>query len=105
MQKIQDLFDPSKQLNRTIESVVTFGANTVQDLNSEIREYVVTEKLHKNYEDVIGDLQSAFDNGSKEVGIWVAGFYGSGKSSFAKYLGAVSSTDSSVFSSQMAARE
>lgn len=87
MQKIQDLFDPSKQLNRTIESVVTFGANTVQDLNSEIREYVVTEKLHKNYEDVIGDLQSAFDNGSKEVGIWVAGFYGSGKSSFAKYLG------------------
>ena len=87
MQKIQDLFDPSKQLNRTIESVVTFGANTVQDLNSEIREYVVTDKLHKNYEDVIGDLQSAFDNGSKEVGIWVAGFYGSGKSSFAKYLG------------------
>lgn len=87
MQKIQDLFDPSKQLNRTIESVVTFGANTVQDLNSEIREYVVTDKLHKNYEDVIGDLQSAFENGSKEVGIWVAGFYGSGKSSFAKYLG------------------
>ena len=87
MQKIQDLFDPSKQLNRTIESVVTFGAKTVEDLNVEIREYVVTDKLHKNYEDVIGDLQSAFDNGSKEVGIWVAGFYGSGKSSFAKYLG------------------
>jgi hypothetical protein len=87
MHKIQDLFDPSKQLNRTIESVVTFGAKTVEDLNAEIREYVVTDKLHKNYEDVIGDLQSAFDNGSKEVGIWVAGFYGSGKSSFAKYLG------------------
>ena len=44
MLKIQDLFDPSKQLNRTIESVVTFGAKTVQDLNSEIREYVVTNK-------------------------------------------------------------
>lgn len=26
MHKIQDLFDPSKKLNRTIESVVTFGA-------------------------------------------------------------------------------
>ena len=87
MLKIQDLFDPSKQLNRTIESVVTFGAKTVQDLNSEIREYVVTNKLHQNYESVIQDLQSAFDNGSKEVGVWVSGFYGSGKSSFAKYLG------------------
>lgn len=30
MHKIQDLFDPSKKLNRTIESVVTFGAKTEQ---------------------------------------------------------------------------
>lgn len=87
MHKIQDLFDPSKKLNRTIESVVTFGAKTEQDLSSEIREYVVTDKLHRNYEDVIQDLQTAFDDSSKEVGIWVSGFYGSGKSSFAKYLG------------------
>lgn len=87
MHKIQDLFDPSKKLNRTIESVVTFGAKTEQDLSSEIREYIVTDKLHRNYEDVIQDLQTAFDDSSKEVGIWVSGFYGSGKSSFAKYLG------------------
>lgn len=87
MHKIQDLFDPSKKLNREIESVVTFGAKTVEDLRSEIKEYVVTEKLHRNYEDVLLDLQHAFDNTSKEVGIWVSGFYGSGKSSFAKYLG------------------
>lgn len=87
MHKIQELFDPSKQLNRKIESVVTFGANTTEDLDHEIREYVVTDKLHKNYEDVLLDLQSAFDNSSKEIGIWVSGFYGSGKSSFAKYLG------------------
>lgn len=31
MHKIQELFDPSKQLNRKIESVVTFGANTTED--------------------------------------------------------------------------
>ena len=50
MHKIQELFDSSKQLNRKIESVVTFGANTTEDLDHEIREYVVTDKLHKNYE-------------------------------------------------------
>lgn len=87
MHKIQELFDPSKQLNRKIESVVTFGAKTSDDLKSEIREYVVTDKLHNNYERVLEDFQQAFDNGSKEVGVWVSGFYGSGKSSFAKYLG------------------
>ncbi len=87
MHKIQELFDPTKQLNRNIESVVTFGAKTVDDLKAEVREYVVTDKLHDNYEDVLEDFQQAFDNGSKEVGVWVSGFYGSGKSSFAKYLG------------------
>ena len=87
MHKIQELFDPSKQLNRKIESVVTFGANTTEDLEHEIKEYVVTDKLHKNYEDVLTDLQQAFNESSKEIGIWVSGFYGSGKSSFAKYLG------------------
>lgn len=87
MHKIQELFDPSKQLNRKIESVVTFGANTTEDLEHEIKEYVVTDKLHRNYEDVLTDLQMAFDDSSKEIGIWVSGFYGSGKSSFAKYLG------------------
>ena len=87
MQNIQDLFDPSKQLNRAIESVVTFGANTEQDLSAEIKEYVVTDKLHSNYENIIRDLQDAFNDSSKEIGVWVSGFYGSGKSSFAKYLG------------------
>ena len=54
MHKIQDLFDPSKKLNRTIESVVTFGAKTEQDLSSEIREYVVTDKLHRSEERRVG---------------------------------------------------
>lgn len=67
MHKIQDLFDPSKKLNRTIESVVTFGAKTEQDLSSEIREYVVTDKLHRNYEDVIQDLQTALTIQAKKL--------------------------------------
>lgn len=87
MHTIQELFDPSKKLNRAIESVVTFGATTEQDLSSEIKEYVVTRKLHDNYNSVLIDLQEAFNNSSNEIGVWVSGFYGSGKSSFAKYLG------------------
>lgn len=87
MQKIQELFDPSKQLNRKIESVVTFAAHSPESLGEEIKEYVVTQKLHNNYENVIGKIEEAFSDSANEVGIWVSGFYGSGKSSFAKYLG------------------
>ncbi len=87
MQKIQELFDANKQLNRKIESVVTFAAHSNEELSEEIKEYVVTKKLHDNYEQVVNKIEEAFSDGAKEVGIWVSGFYGSGKSSFAKYLG------------------
>lgn len=85
--KIQELFDESKKLDREIESVVTFAASSAEDLGKEINEYVVTQKLHDNYQNVLEKLERAFSESSKEVGIWVSGFYGSGKSSFAKYLG------------------
>lgn len=87
MNTIKDLFDSSKDINRRIESVVTFADNSEENLKNEINEYVVTDKLHDNYEKVIEELESAFRDSSNEVGVWVSGFYGSGKSSFAKYLG------------------
>ena len=87
MYTIRESFDTSKDLNKRIESVVTFADNSEENLKNEINEYVVTEKLHNNYEKVIDELECAFRDSSNEVGVWVSGFYGSGKSSFAKYLG------------------
>lgn len=87
MEAIKDLFDKSKRLDRRIESVVQFSDNTPELLGQELNEYVVTDKLRNSYEKVIGKIEEAFSDSSNEVGIWVSGFYGSGKSSFAKYLG------------------
>lgn len=87
MEYIKDLFDPSKDINRKIEKVVTFGDHKAEQLEKELNEYVITEKLHDNYYKVMQNIREAFDCGSTEVGVWVSGFYGSGKSSFAKYLG------------------
>lgn len=85
--KIQELFDTGKRLDRKIESVVTFADHSAEDLKSEINEYIVTDKLRDSYNDVIDRMQTGFMDAANEVGIWVSGFYGSGKSSFAKYLG------------------
>lgn len=85
--KIQELFDDGKKLDRKIESVVTFADKDTEDLKKEINEYVVTDRLKSSYHTVIDRMQDGFSETANEVGIWVSGFYGSGKSSFAKYLG------------------
>ena len=85
---IRSLFDPSKDIYRTIEKVITYGASTDVRLKSEISEYVVTESIEEQFRKLLDRMQLAMETGGEnEVGVWVSGFYGSGKSSFTKYLG------------------
>uniref|UniRef100_UPI00404841D9 BREX system P-loop protein BrxC n=1 Tax=Algoriphagus sp. TaxID=1872435 RepID=UPI00404841D9 len=87
MTKINEIFGSDKDIYRSIEKVVTFGNASEINLKNEISEYVVTEKLKDNFDKILDALYRGMEDGSHEVGIWVSGFYGSGKSSFAKYLG------------------
>lgn len=85
---IRSLFDPSKDIDRTIEKVITYGAAQENRLKSEIAEYVVTESIEEQFGRLLDRMQLAMEaGGENEVGVWVSGFYGSGKSSFTKYLG------------------
>ena len=88
MVKIRELFDPSKDIFRTIEKVITYGAAQEERLKAEISEYVVTESIEEQFRKLLDRMQLAMEaGGENEVGVWVSGFYGSGKSSFTKYLG------------------
>ena len=85
---IRSLFDPSKDIYRTIEKVITYGASQEGRLKAEISEYVVTESIEEQFRKLLDRMQLAMESGREnEVGVWVSGFYGSGKSSFTKYLG------------------
>jgi hypothetical protein len=86
--KIRDLFDKSKNIDRRIEKVITYGAADDNSLRQEIIEYVATDSIEKNFEKLLDLLDSGMEGSwNKEIGVWVSGFYGSGKSSFTKYLG------------------
>jgi len=86
--QIRQLFDPSKGIDRAIEKVISYGADAEKRLKSEISEYVATESIEEHFEDLLSKMQLAMEQGGEnEVGVWVSGFYGSGKSSFTKYLG------------------
>ena len=88
MTTIESLFDESRDLHRAIEKVITYGVDKEERLGDEIREYIVTPHMETEFEDLLTKMQLAMDHGGpNEVGVWVSGFYGSGKSSFTKYLG------------------
>ena len=86
--QIKQLFDPAKGIDRAIEKVITYGADAEKSLKSEISEYVATDSIEEHFFDLLSKMQLGMKQGGEnEVGVWVSGFYGSGKSSFTKYLG------------------
>ena len=88
MTTIRSLFDASRNIDRIIEKVITYGASQEARLKAEISEYVVTDSIEEQFGKVLDHMQYALEaGGQNEVGMWVSGFYGSGKSSFTKYLG------------------
>ncbi len=88
MTQIRTIFDAGKDIHRAIEKVITYQASQEQRLKAEISEYIVTESIEQQLEQLLEKMQVAMEAGvSHEIGVWVSGFYGSGKSSFTKYLG------------------
>ena len=88
MTQIRSLFDPQKGIQRSIEKVISYQASQEERLKEEISEYIVTDSIDQQLERLLESIQAALESdGGHEVGVWVSGFYGSGKSSFTKYLG------------------
>lgn len=83
--KINDMF--KKPIARTYQKVVTIGENSDANLSQELDEYVVTRELNKH----IASFYSAYKKGiighTPNIGVWISGFFGSGKSHFLKILG------------------
>ena len=77
-----------RELTRPIEKVITYQNRSDAQLKAEISEYVATEHIEESFERLLTLMQTALQaGGDNEIGVWVSGFYGSGKSSFTKYFG------------------
>lgn len=88
MADIKSLFDDSLTFERRVEKVIQFSSRQPEVLRNEARDYVLTDNLSDHYQSLLrhfDDAQSG--NGAPECCVWLSGFYGSGKSSFAKYFG------------------
>ena len=99
--KLRDLFQ--SDVTRDIPPVVYFHEQTPKKLEAEVGEYIVTggfpddhphhqrvpNGIHEQYVRLLNGIRSELDKpgGPELPSSWISGFYGSGKSSFAKLLG------------------
>ena len=82
---IQDLF--ANDIRRTIEEVIKVDQTDEQIIREEIREYVVTDSLRSHFEEILERYRETPNKPHEGIAVWISGFFGSGKSSFAKMLG------------------
>lgn len=85
--RIEDLI--ARDLSRKIEEIIKVDQVDEQAVYTEITEYVATDRLREHYRTVLNAIAEAPAQPHEGTGVWISGFFGSGKSSFAKNLGYV----------------
>ena len=83
--KIEELF--RRDINRVIEEVIKVDLGDEDIIVDELDEYVATEHIIEELETVLDAYQESIHNPNETCTVWVSGFFGSGKSSWAKVLG------------------
>ena len=83
--RIEELF--RRDIRRTIEEVVKVDDGDEATIANELEEYVATEHILKEFETVLEAYQESILSPNETCTVWVSGFFGSGKSSWAKILG------------------
>ncbi len=81
MMKIEQLYD--KDIARRINPAVVVSEMDEYFIKQEIDEYVFTPTITKN---VYKFLDAITNKKEGKTGVWISGYYGSGKSHFIKYL-------------------
>ncbi len=73
-----------KPIDRNLTGVIKIGEES--STKQELEEYVVTRELQKHFAEFFDHYQKGIHNNIDEMGVWISGFFGSGKSHFLKIL-------------------
>lgn len=82
---IKTLF--ANDIHRRIEEVIKVDQTDEEIIRDEINEYVVTDAIRSHFTQILEAYRETPNKPHEGIAIWVSGFFGSGKSSFAKMLG------------------
>ena len=73
-----------KPIDRNIDGVIK--VNKTGAAYNELDEYVVTDELQKHFREFFHVYSKGITTPTNDIGVWISGFFGSGKSHFLKIL-------------------
>lgn len=82
--KIQDMF--VKEITRDLQGVIVVGEGEDAGVQQELEEYVITRELLKHFRAFFSHYKKGIIGKTTKTGVWISGFFGSGKSHFLKIL-------------------
>ena len=84
-QQIHEIF--YRPIKRKIDRVVKVDNDDPNVVKKELEEYILTPQLERHFSDALESVIDTEHAQTEDVGMWVSGFFGSGKSHYMKILG------------------
>ena len=73
-------------INRDINGVIKVAQNDERSMEQELREYIITRELRRHFNTFFNNYEKSISATTDKIGVWISGFFGSGKSHFLKML-------------------
>lgn len=80
-------------INRDINGVIKVAQNDEKSIEQELREYIITRELRRHFNTFLNNYEKSLTVPTDKIGVWISGFFGSGKSHFLKILSYLLSND------------
>ena len=80
-------------INRNINGVIKVAQDDEESIKQELSEYIITKELRRHFDTFLDNYEKSITTPTDKIGVWISGFFGSGKSHFLKILSYLLSND------------
>lgn len=82
--RLHDIY--KNDIDRDINGVIKVAQDDDASIRQELTEYIITRELRKHFTTFLNNYEHSIDYPTDKIGVWISGFFGSGKSHFLKIL-------------------
>ena len=82
--QLRDMY--KSDINRDINGVIKVAQDDEHSIVQELSEYVITKELRRHFNTFLNHYERSLEQPTDKIGVWISGFFGSGKSHFLKIL-------------------